>query len=118
MVEVIWGVFETASYLQGNLNLFISPFKNTRRNDSRVGTGVSFYNVSDARLLSSRHDASGDLIEAEYGFDERNSYGYNIILEDTYSFTNKFLVGFKLFSQSYFNGDINSGILLKFGVRI
>lgn len=112
------GVYGTASYIQGNLNIFLSPFKNTRRNDFRVGTGVSFNNVSDVRVLSSRSNSQGEVTEIEYGFDERSSYGYNIILEDTYTVKSKYLLGFKVFTQSFFSGDINSGVLLKIGVKI
>lgn len=70
------GVYETASYIQGNLNVYVSPLKNTKRNDFRIGTGLSLYNVSDTKLLSARYDARGDLIEAYYDFDVRNAYGY------------------------------------------
>ena len=113
-----YGVFETASYVQGNLNLYLSPFKNTKRNDFRVGTGISLYQVSDAYLVSASYDSRGNLIEADYDFDERSSYGYSIILEDTYTIKTRFLIGLKLFTQPYFNGDINSGLLLKAGVKL
>lgn len=112
------GVFVTASYTQGNLNLFISPFKNTRTNDFRIGTGVSFYNVSDAYLQSAQYGVNGELVNADYVFDVRSSFGYNIILENTYTIRNKFLIGLKLFTQPYFIGDINSGILIKAGLKI
>ena len=113
-----YGVFETASYVQGNLNLYLSPFKNTNRNDFRVGTGLSLFHVSDAYLLSAYYDAKGNLIDANYGFDVRSSFGYSIILEDTYTIRNRFLVGLKLFTQPYFSGDLNSGLLLKAGVKL
>lgn len=112
------GVYETASYIQGNLNVFLSPFKNTGRNDFRVGTGLSFMNVSDARLLSASYNARGEATEIEYGFSQRNSYGYTVILEDTYTIKSKYLLGLKIFTQPFFNGDINSGMLLKIGLKI
>ncbi|WP_017733506.1 hypothetical protein [Nafulsella turpanensis] len=112
------GVYGTTSYIQGNLNVFISPFKNTRKNDFRIGTGVSLYNVSDTHLLYRWFDSSGELVEINYDVDVRKSYGYNIILEDTYSINSKLLLGLRLFTQPYLNGDINSGVLLKFGVKL
>jgi len=108
------GVYETASFIQGNLNLFVSPFKNSGLNDFRIGAGLSIMNVSDAYLQSADY-VNGQLVDADYQFDLRNSLGYSIIIEDTYSITDKFLVGLKVFTQPYSNGDINSGILLKFG---
>jgi hypothetical protein len=32
--------------------------------------------------------------------------------------TNRVLIGLELFSQPYFNGDINSGLLFKLGLKI
>lgn len=113
-----FGVFETASFTQGNLNVFFSPFRNTRKNDFRVGTGLSLYNVSDAYLASSVYEFPTGVRTEIYAFDERKSYGYNIIIENTYALTNRFMLGLKVFTQPYFNGDINSGVYLKFGVKL
>ncbi|HDO27853.1 MAG TPA: hypothetical protein ENH02_07030 [Bacteroidetes bacterium] len=38
------------------------------------------------------------------------------LMEDSNIFSNNFLIGLKLFTQPYTNGDINSGIILKFGL--
>lgn len=112
------GVFETASYVQGNLNGFVSPFKNTRRNDFRIGGGLSWYNVSDYAWLGASYGPGGEILEEEYEFDIRSSYGYSFILENTFALSDKYLLGLKLFTQPYFNGDINSGLFLKFGVKL
>lgn len=111
------GVFETASFTGGNLNFYISPFRNNRRFDFRIGSGLSYYNVSDVYVMSVEY-SGGQLIDIDYAFDERNSFGYNIIIENSYLLTNRFLIGVKLFTQPYFNGDINSGVLLKLGMNI
>src|ERR1035437_8874666 len=47
------GAYETASFIQGNINLYISPFRNNKRNDFRIGSGLSYYNVSDSYRQSS-----------------------------------------------------------------
>lgn len=109
-----YGDFETASFTQGNLNFFISPFKNTRRFDFRVGTGVTYYNITDA-YVAWQSWKNGVLVETKYEFDNRNSIGYNVILEGSYLMTNRFLIGLKAFTQPYQNGDINSGVMLKLG---
>lgn len=110
------GVWKTASFIQGNLNIFISPFKNDRKNDFRIGTGLGYYMISDAYLESAEY-SNGQLVDEDYKFEIRNSFGINFILENTYSITDRFLIGLKLFTQPYFNGDINTGGLLKLGVR-
>jgi hypothetical protein len=100
-----YGVFETASFVQGNLNIYFSPFKNNKKNDFRIGTGLSYYNVSDGSERSSDYQT-------------RNSVGVNIILEHTYLLTERLRLGVKAFTQPYENGDINSGVLLKMGIRL
>jgi hypothetical protein len=110
-----YGVSETASFVQGNLNVFFSPLKNNKRFDFRVGTGLSYYNISVA-YESSQYWENGVLVDTDYEFDNRNSLGFNIIIENSYLITDKFLVGLKLFTQPYNNGDINSGVMLKFGL--
>lgn len=111
------GVFETASFVQGNVNVYVSPLRNNRKNDFRVGTGLSYYTISDAYLESAEYTA-GKLVDADYSFDKRSSFGVNVVLENTYSISKKFLVGLKLFNQQYKNGDINSGGLIKAGVKL
>jgi hypothetical protein len=109
------GVFETASFTQGNLNVFLSPFKNTGRFDFRFGPGFTYYNISDA-YISSQVWKNGILVSTNYKFDNRNSYGFNVIIEGSFLITERFLLGVKLFTQPYHNGDINSGGMLKLGV--
>jgi hypothetical protein len=111
------GVFEQASFIQLNTNVYISPFKNSSKNEFRVGTGLSWYSVSDVYQSSATYQ-NGQLIDSEYEFDKRSSIGFNIIIENTYSIKEKYLLGLKLFTQPYQNGDINSGIMLKFGIKI
>jgi hypothetical protein len=111
------GVIERVSFIQANGNLYFSPFQNIHSFDLRIGTGVSWYWISDVYKSSATyHD--GQLIELEYTFDKRNSIGFNAILEGSYSISKKFLLGLKIFIQPYLNGDINSGVMLKFGFKI
>ncbi len=111
------GVFETSSFTQGNLNIFISPFKNTGRLDFRIGTGLTYYNISDA-YISSQYWVNRVLINNSCKFDNRNSFGYNVVIESSFLITDRFLVGVKAFTQPYINGDINSGAMLKLGIAL
>lgn len=111
------GVYEIASFLQGNLNLFLAPFGNTSKNVFRIGTGLSYYNVSDADKITGLCGV-GQPVEQTSFFDTRNALGYNLIVENTYAIIDRFLIGLKLFTQSYINGDINSGVMLKAGIAL
>jgi len=97
------GVYIQSSLIQGNLNVFLSPFGNTERNNFKIGTGYSIMGVTD--IYHNTHD-------------RRTSYGYNIIIENEYELNEKYLIGFKLFTQQYSNRDTSSGIMLKFGVKL
>jgi hypothetical protein len=109
-----------AVYRQGNINLFLSPFKNTVKNDFRIGTGISFYKVSEAHygLFTSTDGLLWQPVVSTMRFYTRHSLGYNLIIENTYTIKKKILIGAKAFIQPYNNGDMNAGILLKLGVKI
>jgi len=112
------GVSETASFFQGNANMYFSPFGNSGKNDFRIGGGLSFNSISDAYISSVELGPGGQIINQEVTFDQRNALGFNIILENSYWITDKTLIGIKVFTQPYVNGDINSGILFKVGFRL
>lgn len=104
----------TASFFQANTNLYWSLFKNNRRNDFRMGTGLSYAWFSDAAIHTKRSEGGQVMV----AFEPRSSLGLNLIVENTFALTDRFLLGLKVFSQPYFNEDINTGIMLKFGVRL
>jgi hypothetical protein len=106
----------TASYTQGNLNIFLSPFKNNKRNDFRIGAGLTYYGISGSDNVGFYYEngASYD----HYDIYSRRSSGFNVIFEDSFLVTQKILVGVKLYSQPYFNGDINTGVLIKMGLKL
>ena len=97
------GSFDLSSLIQSNLNIFLSPFRNNRKNNFKIGGGLSIMGVTN---VGNRY------------FDRHTSYGYNMIIEDEFNISEKCLLGIKTFIQPYTNGDINSGIILKFGVKI
>lgn len=111
------GVHEMVSFVGSQLNLFASPFKNTRRLDFRVGVGLSHYRVADARETRSEYE-NGVLIDIDYEFVKRKSFGGSIMIENTLLVTDHLMLGFRLFTTPYKNGDINSGLLLKLGYRL
>jgi hypothetical protein len=107
--------YRSASFIQGNINVLISPFTNVKRFDFRVGTGLSLYGISD--IYQSDFWVNNTLYE-NYKFDRRSSFGFNVIIENSYLLNDKYMIGLKIFSQPYFNGDINSGMMLKLGIKL
>jgi len=103
-----------ASFVQGNLNIYISPFKNDKRNDFRIGGGISVYNISDY-FTSPYLDVTTGRELTLYDGSKRTAFGFNAVAEYTYLISKRFLFGVLLFSQPYLNGDINSGVMVKFG---
>jgi hypothetical protein len=106
---------QKATYVQSNLNLLVSPFGNNRIVDFKIGTGVSFNNIW-TRRQDITYVQNGFNLLSEYKYE--NSLGVNMIVETTFKLTDNLLLGLKGFIQPYYNSDINSGILLKFGMRI
>jgi hypothetical protein len=114
--------YKVSLYGQGNLNLFFSPFNNHRKNDFRIGTGLSFYGLKEIypnyfAYAEAIYYKNHPLPDKLYSY-KRNSFGYNLIIENTYTIKKKILIGAKAFVQPYNNGDMNAGILLKLGVKI
>ena len=106
-----------AAFWQGNGNLFISPFKNNQVFDLRFGGGFTAYTIEDYyRSYAEWRD--GILVATEYTFRRRSAGGFNIIIETSTNISKKTLLGVKLFTQPYSNGDINSGVLFKLGRKL
>ncbi len=108
------GVWLSASFIQGNANLFLSPFGNKKRNDFRLGGGLSILKVSDVYIQSTGFN--GQEFDVDHKFETRKTLGFTIAAENTYALTERFLIGIKVFGQSYGNSDSNTGILFKTGI--
>ena len=89
---------DSEKLFQANMNVFLSPFRNNRRNDFRVGSGLSFYKFNQPVI--------------------RSAFGFNLIVEDSYSINDRFFIGVKAFMQPYFNRESSSGVLLKAGINL
>lgn len=85
------------NFYQLNLNAFVSPFGNNSKNEFRIGAGVNGY-----------------MIDEWSNYETRRAIGLNFILEDRYMIKERFFVGIK----PYFNGNLNSGVVLKFGINL
>lgn len=102
-------------YLQGSLNLFISPFRNDKRNNFKLGLGYTRINEAVTYLSSSYYYPNTYLNEFEYSGTSIN--GFNMIIENEYKITSRFLIGCKLFvTGGIEEGGIVSGGMIKLGI--
>ena len=111
------GIYSTVSYFQGDLSIYVSPFSNVHKNDFKIGTGLSLLNISNYYRSLVIYE-NNILVRSEYRADLKNTIGLNLILEDNYLINDKFSIGLKLFIHPYSDSNINSGLLLKLGMKI
>ena len=100
-------------YLSGSINAFVSPFRNNRRNNFRIGGGYTYINETSASTYYHLNDTEYDI---EYTNAQMSSHCFNVIIEDEFKITTRLMIGAK-FSLI---GNIDSAImwngLIKFGV--
>ena len=108
------GVIENATSTQGNLIFFYSPFRNNRRFDFRIGAGLGYQKYNGIFLQFARWQ-NGDLVETNFQGFENKDFGFNVTLEGSYMINDLYLIGAKIYTKPYSKGDIDSGIMLKFG---
>jgi len=111
-----YGVYNLGSYLHGDMNFFVSPFKNNKFNDFRIGLGASFLEYSYSYEYSRTTLSNGEEY-SRYWFVTEKDFGLNLIFENTVRITPRLLVGLKAFTQMYMN-NINSGVLVKVGYTL
>ena len=111
-----YGVYQAASYLHGDMNFFISPFKNNKFNDFRIGLGASFLEYSYSYEYS-RMTLSNGYDYSQYHFITEKDFGLNLILENSVRITPRLIVGLKAFTQVYLM-NINSGLMVKVGYTL
>jgi hypothetical protein len=111
-----YGVDDIAHYIQGNLNMFYSPFRNDKSMDFRIGLGASFLEYSSSYEYE-RYTLLNGKEYSRYDFPVEKSFGVNVILENTVKLSPRFLLGLKAFTQIYY-GNINSGLMVKVGYTL
>ena len=99
-------------YFLGCINAFFSPFKNNKRHNLKLGSGVSYFNQAHIHVVR--------LSTRDLAYDGWSEILYNIILEYEYRINSRFMIGGKLFTTGSFSGgggDITGG-LVKFGIAL
>jgi hypothetical protein len=109
------GVFIHSNFRQAGLNLYLSPFKNTGKGDFRIGTGLNYYRAYNV-YAGSTTIVNGVIVDETIVRGWEKSAGVAIQMEYSRMVTSALSLGLKAYSNPYFNGDIQSGILLRAGI--
>jgi len=107
--------FNHNDYLYGSINMYISPFRNNKINNFKIGAGYILVNETISYLSATFYYYDTYMEKFAYTTSTRN--GFNIIIEDEYLIHSKYLVGGKLFTTAGFEGaGIVSGGMIKLGI--
>lgn len=109
------GAFIHSNFRQAGIHLYLSPFKNTGEGDFRMGTGLNYYRVYNV-YASSTTFVNGVIVDETIVRESEKSAGVTIQMEYSRMVTSVLSLGLKAYSNPYFNGDIQSGILLRAGI--
>jgi hypothetical protein len=111
-----------ANSLHADLNVFVSPFGNQRRNNFKIGTGITgiYANVTASQGKRMVYDEISKMyVQQEVILTEtRRASGFSMIIEDEISVGTRYLLGIKIIVQPYSNADILSGANLKLGIKL
>lgn len=96
---------QTAFTAHIDANIFLSPFRNNRYNNFKLGTGFSVMYIAENYPIQNIYLPPP----------KRVSLGYSLILENEVSLSRKYLIGVKAIMQAYLNKDIATSVFLKAG---
>ncbi len=107
--------YAQTSFDKGNLSLYVSPFRNDKRNDFRIGAGISYFDIAGFYATGMLFNPE----ETEYYSYKNSSFGFIFSLENSYMLTDRFFVGIKAFAEPFLKETVktNYGAMLKLGVN-
>ncbi|MCK5789105.1 MAG: hypothetical protein KAH32_08900 [Chlamydiia bacterium] len=101
------------SYVSGDIDVFISPFRNNRNGDFRIGVGLSYIHMTENKCYNQEPSLFYDIV------DKKGGLGANLIIDYSYAIKGKYIVGLMLQAQHSESINVtNSGAFLTFGIRI
>ena len=108
-------------YLHAGVNLFVSPFKNNKRNNFKIGLGLGVGVRKDfaTQKIYVYNGKFYDYLATITGEVRRSSVAYNIVLEDEYWIHPRFSIGGKVFCAGLFNDNGGAiGAMIKLGISL
>jgi len=112
---------EATNYLLTGTNCFVSPFKNNKRNNFKIGLGLGF-GFLDRSVTASIYVADGDNPYYQYScttsIERTSALIATFIIEDEYWLNSRFSIGGKLFFTGFPREGFMGGMMVKLGVSI
>jgi hypothetical protein len=115
---------ESLTVINGDINVFFSPFKNHKKHNFKVGTGLSFIYLSETR----ENGKPGFFADPYFAVSVRSGLGFNAIIDHEIAIGKRYLIGGRIIFQPYRgrrrNPDIYTpyyaslGVLVRFGIRL
>lgn len=106
-----------SDYLLGSLDLYISPFKNNRRNNFKLGGGYSYIDISNTYVIVRYYD-NGTKYDF-YDYYTNRQHAFNITVEDEFKINSRYMVGIKAYIiGNKDQGGILSGFSFKLGIAL
>ncbi len=101
---------------------FFSPFKNHKKHNFKVGTGLSFI------YLSETHEDGqiGFFTDPYFAVSARSGLGFNAIIDHEIAIGKRYLIGGRIIFQPYEGRNLDiyapdyasMGFLVRFGIRL
>jgi hypothetical protein len=109
---------EHNAFIQASFNLFVSPFKNYKRNNFKIGLGFTHINDAITYIYSTGDSPNSPTANnPKYTYFNYAVTGFNLIVENEYQINSKFLIGGKLFASGLiFEGHLFSAAMIKMGI--
>ncbi len=108
---------EGSTFWRGNVNLFYSPFKNTRKWDLRFGLGLARFSQTGYFTASYGYDENGEIRIRRFLTTESERYDVILTMESSYCITSRTMVGLKIL-RPYDASSVDRGFYLKVGFKI
>jgi len=112
---------QTLTLLNGNINCFLSPFGNQKKNNFKIGTGISFIHIRETVVTYfDNFPPYYDNPRQLYEVNKRQLASYNLVIDDEIVLGDKYLIGVRLMMQPYRvqTGDTFWGLLFKCGIKL
>lgn len=105
---------EINDFLQSGVNLYISPLKNNKQNNFKVGVGLGIMNDLITEKIKINNEGNYEIL---YELTKETGGIYNFIIEDEYWINSRFMIGGKLFtSKKFIDRGLIIGGIIKFGI--
>lgn len=106
-----------SDYLFGSFDMYISPFKNNKRNNFKIGGGYSYIDVSNTYVMI-RFYENGEKYDF-YDYYPNRQHAFNIVIDNEFKINSRFMIGLKAYTiGNNDQGGILTGISFKLGVSL